>query len=281
MAPLDFKQLMQNACEQLKNQFGKNCALFADQFHFTNFLQEIELRQSASPERCFVIRLPVPFSWPSFSKERDLSRAKELVSGLDGEFHPPVARSEATFDSLTKGSPGFDKSGNKDGSALHYLSSVAFQSEKEDQFIQYESGNQDSNIINVQISQKKLIDIDFGSGPSSKEMLGRATWIFLHTLAAQFPQNPTRQQRRDVKELMAILSRLYPCKECADHFKEVLKANPVEADSGAELAQWMCRVHNIVNRSLGKPTFPCQRVDARWGALDCDEGACNLQGRMH
>lgn len=117
--------------------------------------------------------------------------------------------------------------------------------------------------------------------PVSKDELGRATWTLLHTLGAQFPDKPTKQQKRDVKELMAILSRVYPCKECAEHFKEILKANPVQADSGAELAQWMCQVHNVVNRSLDKPKFPCQRVDARWGALDCNEGACDLQGRRH
>jgi len=33
--------------------------------------------------------------------------------------------------------------------------------------------------------------------PVTKEELGRATWTFLHTLAAQFPEHPTRQQQRD------------------------------------------------------------------------------------
>lgn len=112
-------------------------------------------------------------------------------------------------------------------------------------------------------------------GAVTKEDLGRATWTFLHTLAAQYPDKPTRQQRRDVKELMSIMTRLYPCKTCADHFKEILKAYPVKADSGAELAQWMCQVHNVVNRSLGKPHFPCERVDARWGALHCDEAGAD------
>ncbi|XP_015057098.1 FAD-linked sulfhydryl oxidase ERV1 [Solanum pennellii] len=116
------------------------------------------------------------------------------------------------------------------------------------------------------------------SGPVTKEELGRATWIFLHTLGAQYPDKPTRQQRKDVKELMAILSRMYPCSECADHFKEVLRANPVQAGSQAEFSQWLCHVHNVVNRSLSKPKFPCDRVDARWGKLDCEQRACDLQG---
>ncbi|KAL3621087.1 Flavin-linked sulfhydryl oxidase of the mitochondrial IMS [Castilleja foliolosa] len=116
------------------------------------------------------------------------------------------------------------------------------------------------------------------TGPTTKEELGRATWTFLHTLAAQYPDKPTRQQKKDVKELMAILSRMYPCKECADHFKEVLRANPVEAGSHHEFSQWLCHTHNVVNRSLGKVVFPCERVDARWGKLECEQRACDLQG---
>ncbi|XP_039002790.1 FAD-linked sulfhydryl oxidase ERV1-like isoform X2 [Hibiscus syriacus] len=116
------------------------------------------------------------------------------------------------------------------------------------------------------------------AAPVTKEELGRATWTFLHTLAAQYPENPTRQQKKDVKELMSILSRMYPCKECADHFKEVLRGNPVMAGSHDEFSQWLCHVHNVVNRSLGKSIFRCERVDARWGKLDCEQRACDLQG---
>ncbi|MED6119698.1 hypothetical protein PIB30_014071 [Stylosanthes scabra] len=86
------------------------------------------------------------------------------------------------------------------------------------------------------------------AAPVSKEDLGRATWTFLHTLAAQYPDNPTRQQKKDVKDLIHILTRLYPCKECADHFKEVIRANPVQAGSHTEFSQWLCHVHNVVNR---------------------------------
>lgn len=116
------------------------------------------------------------------------------------------------------------------------------------------------------------VDLD---GPVTKEELGRSTWTFLHTLAAQFPLKPTKQEQRDAKELMAIISRLYPCKTCSEHFKEVLKTHPPKTNSGAELSKWMCKVHNIVNKRLGKPEFPCAQVDFKWGTFDCD-GACSL-----
>ncbi|XP_061958200.1 FAD-linked sulfhydryl oxidase ERV1-like [Populus nigra] len=128
------------------------------------------------------------------------------------------------------------------------------------------------------VQAKDVLNKGKSAAPVTKEELGRATWTFLHTLAAQYPEHPTRQQKKDVKELMAILSRMYPCQECADHFKEVLRVNPVQAGSHVEFSQWLCHVHNVVNRSLGKLVFPCERVDARWGKLECEQRACDLQG---
>ncbi|KAL0715506.1 hypothetical protein Bca4012_064828 [Brassica carinata] len=125
---------------------------------------------------------------------------------------------------------------------------------------------------------QKLPFKDKSIGPVTKEELGRATWTFLHTLAAQYPEKPTRQQKKDVKELMSILSRMYPCRECADHFKEILRSNPPQAGSQEEFSQWLCHVHNTVNRSLGKLVFPCERVDARWGKLECEQKSCDLHG---
>uniref|UniRef100_A0A453IPR3 Uncharacterized protein n=1 Tax=Aegilops tauschii subsp. strangulata TaxID=200361 RepID=A0A453IPR3_AEGTS len=34
----------------------------------------------------------------------------------------------------------------------------------------------------------------------------------------------------------------------------------------------------VVFCSLGKTIFPCQRVNARWGKLDCPDRACDLEG---
>jgi mitochondrial FAD-linked sulfhydryl oxidase len=111
----------------------------------------------------------------------------------------------------------------------------------------------------------------------TREDVGRATWLVLHTLAAQYPDRPTRQQRRDARTLIDVLTRLYPCGECARHFREVVAANPPRVGNKEEFSQWMCRVHNVVNRSLGKPTFNCDYVDARWSGVECGEGnACVL-----
>lgn len=46
-----------------------------------------------------------------------------------------------------------------------------------------------------------------GSSAVTREEVGRATWTFLHTLAAQYPEKPTRQQRRDAKNLVRAAVR--------------------------------------------------------------------------
>lgn len=56
-----------------------------------------------------------------------------------------------------------------------------------------------------------------------KAELGKATWTLLHMLAAQYPDKPTGQQRRDAKELINCLTRIYPCADCASHFQQIVK----------------------------------------------------------
>lgn len=37
-------------------------------------------------------------------------------------------------------------------------------------------------------------------------------------------------------------------------------------DSRASFSEWLCEQHNIVNKKIGKPLFPCtmEKLDERW-----------------
>lgn len=109
-----------------------------------------------------------------------------------------------------------------------------------------------------------------------KAELGKATWTLLHMLAAQYPDKPTKQQRRDAKELITCLTRMYPCADCARHFQQIVKKDPPAVGNKEELQLWMCRTHNAVNRSLGKPTFNCDLVASRWAPLDCSQDGLSI-----
>lgn len=56
--------------------------------------------------------------------------------------------------------------------------------------------------------------------PLDKDELGRNTWSFLHTMAANYPTNPTNQQQEDMKEFMNLFGKFFPCEYCAKDFRK-------------------------------------------------------------
>ncbi|XP_029167800.1 FAD-linked sulfhydryl oxidase ALR [Nylanderia fulva] len=110
--------------------------------------------------------------------------------------------------------------------------------------------------------------------PLDKDELGSKSWGFLHTMAAYYPDKPNEKQKTDMKNFFHIFSKFYPCNICAEDLQEQLKHSPPETDSQEKLSQWLCRIHNEVNKKLGKPEFDCKLVNQRWrdGWLD---GSCD------
>ncbi|EFN76890.1 FAD-linked sulfhydryl oxidase ALR isoform X1 [Harpegnathos saltator] len=110
--------------------------------------------------------------------------------------------------------------------------------------------------------------------PLDKDELGSKTWAFLHTMAAYYPAQPNNKQMDDMKNFFYTFSKFYPCHTCAEDLQEQLKYSPPETRSQEELSQWLCRLHNIVNKKLMKPEFDCKLVNQRWrdGWLD---GSCD------
>ena len=56
------------------------------------------------------------------------------------------------------------------------------------------------------------------------------------------------------------------------HFR--LQTHPPDTSSRHKFCQWMCHMHNEVNRRIGKEEFDCSKVDERW--LDgWKDGSCD------
>ncbi|KAF9531710.1 ERV/ALR sulfhydryl oxidase domain-containing protein [Crepidotus variabilis] len=100
--------------------------------------------------------------------------------------------------------------------------------------------------------------------PPDVEQLGRATWMFLHTTAAYYPEKPTPTQRANMLMLLRSLPILYPCGWCAEDFGKDLQSNPPQVGGREALSRWLCERHNEVNQKLGKESFDCAKVDERW-----------------
>lgn len=120
----------------------------------------------------------------------------------------------------------------------------------------------------------------------TREEMGHSAWVFLHTIAATYEEEPSEEQKQAAKNLIYSLTQVFPCKECRGHFTKLLAAHPPRLDTRYDFTLWLCEAHNIVNDRLGKPQFPCGKVSQAWPATlkgDCgcddpsEEGAAFLE----
>lgn len=116
--------------------------------------------------------------------------------------------------------------------------------------------------------------------PVDKDELGRSTWNLLHTMTVYYPEKPTVDEKKAMKDTIESLSKVgvfnwnsfflyiflqtYPCPHCAEDFRKDIKEHPIELSSRGKLATWMCEMHNRVNEKLGKSLFDCSKVMERW-----------------
>lgn len=45
---------------------------------------------------------------------------------------------------------------------------------------------------------------------ASRAELGRSTWRFLHTMMAQYPEEPTQNEQETLRSFVYLFARLYP-----------------------------------------------------------------------
>ena len=98
--------------------------------------------------------------------------------------------------------------------------------------------------------------MSFETYPKPKEQIGPAIWNTLHEIASLYPDNPTRIDRMETKNIIkGIVNRGMPCKECVDDANQRFKN--LDYTNRKTLYQSLCETHNDVNRKLGKPVVDC------------------------
>jgi len=86
---------------------------------------------------------------------------------------------------------------------------------------------------------------------------GPKAWFFLHSVTMGYPEKPSSKDRENYANFFNSLGHILPCEVCREHYAEHLKTNPVEKalDNKERFVFWFFNFHNIVNKSLNKPTI--------------------------
>ncbi len=57
-----------------------------------------------------------------------------------------------------------------------------------------------------------------------KNELGRSTWKFLHTFAEGYPNEPSEEEKKNIKDFFNIFKKVYPCKKCRSNLEYELQS---------------------------------------------------------
>jgi hypothetical protein len=86
----------------------------------------------------------------------------------------------------------------------------------------------------------------------NQNIWGKATWVFIHSIAINYPENPLPCEKENTINFFTLLGNMLPCRYCRQHYNENLKKLPIQADSKIDLIWWTIDLHNLVNLSTGK-----------------------------
>jgi len=98
---------------------------------------------------------------------------------------------------------------------------------------------------------------------------GSHAWVFLHSVALNYPKEPTEHDKTRYKAFFTDLRYILPCGMCQAHYAENLKKIPIEnaLESRSTLSRWLVKVHNSVNESTGKPTLSYTQFIRKYEAM--------------
>ena len=106
------------------------------------------------------------------------------------------------------------------------------------------------------------------------DVWGPAGWTFLHAITFEFPIEPTEMECIDMALFLSSMSYLLPCPDCCKHFQaelakyDICPECPIVTGGRKILGPWLVKVHNDINRRLGKPHFPLKEAEEIYKPID-------------
>ena len=87
---------------------------------------------------------------------------------------------------------------------------------------------------------------------------GHPGWEFLHSIAHNYPLNPTVQDRVNYKLFYEHLQNMLPCRYCRESYSRFIKEIPIDPYLSCRdgVITWVYLIHNLVNDKLRDQGYP-------------------------
>jgi hypothetical protein len=110
----------------------------------------------------------------------------------------------------------------------------------------------------IKVRLKKYKGDDMGM---QTRVWGPAGWLFLHSIAQNYPWEPTRSQKKSYLTFFKETGNVLPCRYCRESYQKFIKEPSTLLDlrilrNRRTLATWLYKVHNKVNKKLGIKNNP-------------------------
>ena len=96
----------------------------------------------------------------------------------------------------------------------------------------------------------------------NSEIWGPYMWFILHLISFNYPKNPTEYDKQAYRDFFTSLKDILPCYNCKKHYSKNLQTYPItpNLDNKKQFVEWLIKIHNQVNISLGKPILTTRQV---------------------
>lgn len=95
---------------------------------------------------------------------------------------------------------------------------------------------------------------------------GPSMWSIIHLVCLQAPANIDANVRNSYYMFFTMMPYILPCDKCREHWLTHIQKHPIDdaLDTRDELFRWSVNMHNVVNRSLGKPEISHEAALEHW-----------------
>jgi len=106
---------------------------------------------------------------------------------------------------------------------------------------------------------------------------GPAGWLFLHSIAQNYPWEPTAEKKSEYFLFFKMIGNVLPCRYCRESYQQYITEgstclNKSVMESRRTLVEWLYNVHNKINKKLGYTDTP--KLKEVWDRYESYRSKC-------